>query len=160
MSGDKCVWAQTCLITNVCGHKHVWAQTCVGTNVSGHKRVGTIVWAQVCMGTNVRSPKMYINKHCVSCLVVTCMLILLYNLEYLYVYVCKARYIYFHPFFSFSLSSYILFFFHSSLFVSFNFTIGKTLFLFNSSKSYPGSASELKLYHFFLTFFFDRFINL
>ena len=99
-----------CVGTNMCGHKRVWVQTCLITNVSGHKRVGTIVWAQVCMGTNVRSPKMYINKHCVSCLVVTCMLILLYNLEYLYVYVCKARYIYLHPFFSFSLSSYIPFF--------------------------------------------------
>ena len=71
-----CVWAQTCLGTNVhvsaqtwlwphdysisghkCvwaqtyvhGHKRVWAQTCVGTNMCGHKRV----WSQTCLGTNV-----------------------------------------------------------------------------------------------------------
>ena len=75
MPGLKiCVWAQTCLgtnvhvcaqthlwfvprhdcdhtiitcqVTNMSGHKRVWAQTCMGTNVSGHKRVcmGTFIW--------------------------------------------------------------------------------------------------------------------
>ena len=49
ISGRKCVWAQTCVGTIVCGHNRVWAQTCLGTNLSGHNRV----WAQSCVGTNV-----------------------------------------------------------------------------------------------------------
>ena len=53
MCGHKRVWTQTCVGTNMCGHKRVWAQTCLGTNVCGHNREGTIVWAQVCMGSNV-----------------------------------------------------------------------------------------------------------
>ena len=52
MSGNKRVWAQSCLGTKVSEHKRVWAQSCVGTNVSGHKRV----WAQSCMGPIVVEP--------------------------------------------------------------------------------------------------------
>ena len=54
ISGHKCVWAQTCVGTNVCGHnrvwaqscghKCVWAQTCLGTIVCGHNRVGSIMY--------------------------------------------------------------------------------------------------------------------
>ena len=50
----KCVWAQTCVGTIVCGHnrvgssmyghKRVWAQTCVGTIVCGHNRVGSSMY--------------------------------------------------------------------------------------------------------------------
>ena len=74
-----CVWAQTCLGTNVhvsaqtwlwphdynynmSGYRCVWAQTCVSTNMSGHK----CVWAQTCQGTNVAGQKRVWAQTCVG----------------------------------------------------------------------------------------------
>ena len=70
--GHKCVWAQTCLGTNVSEyhiimsrHNRFWAQTCLGTKVSGHKRV----WAQTCLGTNVSGHKLVWAQTCVGTVV-------------------------------------------------------------------------------------------
>ena len=65
MSGHKCVWAQTCVGTNVCGHKHVWAQSCLGTNVCGHNRV----WAQTCVGTIVSGHNRVWAQSCLGTIV-------------------------------------------------------------------------------------------
>ena len=81
MAEHKCVWAQTCVGTNVWGHKCVCAQTCVGTNMSGHKRVRTQtclgtnvcghnhVWAQTCLGTNVFEHKRVWAQTCLGTIV-------------------------------------------------------------------------------------------
>ena len=64
MFGHKCVWAQTCVGTNVSyvtGHKRVWAQTCVGTNVSGHNRVGSSMCRHKRVGSSMCRHKRVIS---------------------------------------------------------------------------------------------------
>ena len=58
--GHKCVWAQTCLGTNVSGHKRVWAQARLGTNMCGHKRV----WAQTFLDTSASGHKRVWAQSC------------------------------------------------------------------------------------------------
>ena len=36
---NYCVWAQTCVGTNVCGNKRVWALTHLGTSVPWQRHV-------------------------------------------------------------------------------------------------------------------------
>ena len=83
MFGPKCVWAQTCLSTNVLEHKRVCAQTCLctkvlcikgsvhkgvcaqrclGKNVPGHKRA----WSQTCLCTKVSGHKHVWAQTCVD----------------------------------------------------------------------------------------------
>ena len=65
MSGHKCVWAQSCLGTNVCEHNRVWVQTCLGTIVSWHNRV----WAQSCLGTIVSGHNRVWTQSCLGTIV-------------------------------------------------------------------------------------------